>query len=84
MKYFFAILLIFVVSFNIYATYKIFKRDSLESFQRIVFSIIVWLIPIIGAFGILLFFKDDDTPGGPGNPNDSINSIMGPAGMGTG
>jgi len=84
MKYFFIILLIFVVSFNVYVTYKICKSNSLENFQKIAFSIIVWLIPFIGAFGILHFLKDDDIPRGPRNNNSEINSIMGPPGMGGG
>ena len=70
MKYIVVILLTFIVLINFSVTYKVIINDSLEKFQKVAFSFIVWIIPLIGAFGILTFIKNDETPKGPRNPND--------------
>ena len=70
MKNILAAIILIVILFNIYATIRVWSKNEFDKFQKTAQSIIVWLVPIIGALLILTFIKDDETPKGPRNPND--------------
>lgn len=59
-----------LVVLNIYVTVRLLLKAELTGFQKIAQITIIWIIPILGAFTILTFIKDDETPKGPQNPND--------------
>ena len=62
--------IVIAILLNAYATIRIWRKEEFTKFQKGAQSLIVWLIPFIGALFILAFIKDDETPKGPYNPND--------------
>jgi len=76
------IILLVAFILNVVVSIFIFRRDSLDRFQKISQIVIVWLIPFIAAIGIWLFHRsdEDDSPGsGPigGGSSDSIGAQPG-------
>ncbi|MEO2265812.1 hypothetical protein V1358_00505 [Pseudoalteromonas sp. YIC-656] len=45
---------------NFLVTIIVFKRDDLETFQKVAQAIIIWLIPFAAAIGIWLFYWSSD------------------------
>jgi len=70
-----------VIILNIYVTIRVWRKSDFEKFQKIAQSIIIWVIPIIGALVILAFIKSDETPKGPYNPNDGQGNDGMPGGV---
>ncbi|WDE06732.1 hypothetical protein SG34_007460 [Thalassomonas viridans] len=46
--------------FNLLVSVYIFKRDDLELFQKVVQTILVWLIPVLAGIGLWLFHRSND------------------------
>ena len=59
-----------IVLLNLYVSIRIWRKEEFSHFQKVSQSIIVWLIPLVGALLIMAFIKDDETPKGPYNTND--------------
>ena len=59
-----------IVLLNIYATVRLWRSDSFNQFQKTAQSVIVWLLPVVGAVMVIAFIKEDETPKGPDNPNN--------------
>ncbi|QUM88860.1 hypothetical protein HWV03_08640 [Moritella sp. 36] len=64
---------------NLAASVYLAKRDDLETFQKVAQIILVWLIPIVAAIGLWLFYRSQDVPvsssklfGGGVNKNTNI------------
>lgn len=48
------------LSLSFAVTIIVFKRDDLETFQKVAQAIIIWLIPFAVAIGIWLFYRSSD------------------------
>ncbi len=59
-----------IVILNLYATVRLWGKNTFTHIQKFFQIIIIWLIPIFGSLLILAFITDDETPKGPRNPND--------------
>ena len=70
---------IFIVIFNVYVNIKLLMSSSFERFQKIAQSIIIWLIPVIGASIVLYFVNDSDKnlPPPSKRPNYANDSMPG-------
>ncbi|MDM7861646.1 hypothetical protein QTP81_13680 [Alteromonas sp. ASW11-36] len=71
--------LLFII--NLYVSVFLCRRDDLERIQKGLQVLIVWLIPLLGAVGLWLFYKnEDDDKNKPdkhsfgGGSNDSIGA----------
>ncbi|TDF35177.1 hypothetical protein EYS14_22635 [Alteromonadaceae bacterium M269] len=74
-----------VFLFELYVSTRVVRCVELEKPQKIVHLCLIWLIPIIGAVGILIFIinieKDDWPKGGKSNgefgggPQNSISHV---------
>ena len=51
-----------LVLFNILISIVIYKRNDFETFQKVAQIVLVWLLPVIGGAGILIFYKSIDKP----------------------
>jgi len=47
-----------LISGNIYTSYRMFKSDNYENFQKAFQLFIIWCIPFIGMFTVLFFLSD--------------------------
>lgn len=56
----FWITLIVLCILNIAVSFFLSRRDDLETVQKIAQTIIVWLIPFLGAVGLWLFNRSQD------------------------
>ncbi len=71
-----------LVLINSYVSIFLLRRDDLESIQKVLQIVIVWLIPLIGAIGLWLFHRSQDdndskkpgTGSFGGGSNDSIGA----------
>lgn len=71
-----------LVLINSYVSIFLLRRNDLESIQKVLQIVIVWLIPLIGAIGLWLFHRsqDDNDSNKPGTgsfgggSNDSIGA----------
>ncbi|MGF1770642.1 hypothetical protein L4D06_25170 [Enterovibrio makurazakiensis] len=67
-----------VIFLNTIVSFSISKRDDLDTIQKSLQILIVWLLPLIASIGFWLFHKnqdDDNKPSGckfGGGPKDSI------------
>lgn len=64
---------------NIVVSIYLYKRNDLESFQKKVQIVVVWLIPFVGAIALWLFNRsqdDDNKPAGGAFDGGSSNSGM--------
>jgi len=50
-----------LIILNIAVSIYLFKRDDLEQFQKVAQIIVVWLIPYVGAIGLWLFNRSQDS-----------------------
>ena len=69
--------LIFLAAFNSYVNIKLVRSEVFERFQKIAQSILIWLLPIIGAAVVLYIIKDNDRKPPPSSrdrnyANDSL------------
>ena len=76
------IILLVAFILNVAVSIYISRRDSLDRFQKISQTVIVWLIPFIAAIGIWLFHRSDEDGSsgiGPlgGGSSDSIGTQPG-------
>ncbi|QOP41395.1 hypothetical protein [Sulfurimonas marina] len=53
------ILVIYLFLFNIITTFRLFKTDMYDSFQKSVQILILWIIPLMGAAFIAHFLNDE-------------------------
>ncbi|MBC3767471.1 hypothetical protein [Neptunicella marina] len=71
------------VFINAFVTIFLFNREDLNSLQRAVQIVLVWLIPFFGAIGLWLFNKSHDAKPskykefGGGPSNESSNMVSG-------
>ena len=70
-----------IVLVNFYVTLRLWKLETLELFQKVAQSLIIWLVPIIGALIIWLVIKDDESPPSGRNPNDNQGHDSMPGGV---
>ena len=49
-----------LVLLNSYVSIFLLRRDDLESIQKVLQIVIVWLIPLIAAIGLWLFLRSQD------------------------
>ena len=54
-----------VIAINIYVTLRVVKSRAFSSVQKITISILIWVIPIVGAGIVYSFIASDDDPKGP-------------------
>jgi len=54
------IIIVTLILLNIFVSIYLFRRDSLDQFQKIAQTILVWLIPFIGAIVLWLFHRSQD------------------------
>ena len=73
--------ILFVCLLNAYVTFRIWRKHEFDRFQKIGQSVIVWLLPILGAVGILVYIRTDENPRGPNNPNDGQGNDSMPGGV---
>ena len=59
--------LIALLAFNIYVNIKLLTSSLFNKFQKIAQSIIIWVLPLLGAMLILYLVKDTDK--GPPPPS---------------
>ena len=55
-----SIVLIVLCVLNVSVSFSLFRRNDLEIIQKISQSVIVWLIPFLGAIGLYFFHKSQD------------------------
>ena len=53
------LVIIYIVLFNIVTTYRLIKTDMYDTTQKIFQTIIIWLLPLVGAGGISSFLNDE-------------------------
>jgi len=70
-----------LIVINIYVSMTVSKCDSLGVFQKVAQTIVIWLIPIIGAIIIFSFITSYDKPNPPRNPNDGQGNDSMPGGV---
>ena len=75
------IAIVVLIIINIYVSFRLLKCDSLEVFQKGAQTIVIWLIPIIGAIIIYSFVSSYDKPNPPRNPNDGQDNDSMPGGV---
>ena len=56
------ILITSLCTLNIIVSIFLFTREDLELFQKIIQTIIVWLVPFFGGIGFWLFHRSQDQP----------------------
>ena len=70
-----------LVLLNSYVSIFLLRRDDLESIQKVLQIVIVWLIPLIGAIGLWLFLRsqddNDSNKPGTGSFGGGSNDSMG-------
>ena len=54
-----------LILLNIIVSIYLFRRDDLEKFQKVAQTIVVWLIPFIGAITMWLFNRSQDDSNKP-------------------
>ncbi len=47
-------LLLLTTALNVWATVRVFRAEDLELRQRVLQTILVWLLPVLGAAGVLM------------------------------
>jgi len=52
-------LIIYIILFNIVATYRLIQTDMYDATQKIFQAIIIWLFPLLGAVGISSFLNNE-------------------------
>lgn len=75
------IAIVVLIILNVSVSYRLLKCDSLTVYQKVAQSIIIWLIPIIGAVIILAFISSYDEPDPPRNRNDGQGHDSMPGGV---
>ncbi len=70
-----------LIIINIHVSFRLLKCDSLEVFQKVAQTIVIWLIPIIGAIIIYSFVSSYDKPNPPRNRNDGQGNDSMPGGV---
>ena len=58
---FLTITVVILIILNFAVSFYLFKRNDLELFQKIAQVVIVWLFPFVGAIGLWLFHRSQDT-----------------------
>lgn len=53
------LVIIYIVIFNFVTTYRLIKTDMYDTIQKIFQTIIIWLLPLLGAAGITSFLNDE-------------------------
>ena len=51
--------LVLIIAINSFVTVFLFRLDTLDSFQKYAQTLIVWLVPIVGALVLWLFNRND-------------------------
>jgi H+/gluconate symporter-like permease len=54
------IIIIPLILLNIFVSIYIFRHESLDQFQKVGQTIIVWLIPFVGAIVLFLFLRSQN------------------------
>lgn len=74
------VFLVITLILNTYTSFYLSRRDDLETSQKVAQVILVWLIPLISAICLLLFYKSQDDENDPdkgsfgGGPSNSIGT----------
>jgi len=75
---FFYLVLFLIVCINIAVTIFLFRLDTLDQFQKYAQTLIVWIVPLLGALVLWLFNRNDyENPKSKkfgGGPRDSSGS----------
>ena len=58
MEYLILLLIVYLLILNIITTIRLIKSNELESFQKTIQILIVWLLPILGVFLVSHFLND--------------------------
>ena len=69
--------IIVICVYNLYVNIRLLISSSFERIQKIVQSIMIWLLPVIGASIVLYFLNDSDQdpPTKPNNQNYANDSM---------
>ena len=59
-----------LIIINIYVSFRVFRCNFLTGFQKVAQTIIIWLIPMIGAILIFAFISNYNKPNPFRSPND--------------
>lgn len=59
------LLLVAIVSFQIFVTYRVWKSEGFERKEKVAQSKLVWLIPLLGAVMVYTVIAEDDDSSGP-------------------
>lgn len=77
MEFLYVVFILYLI-INVVVTVFLFRLDTLEQFQKYAQSLIVWIVPFVGALAIWLFNRNDyDNPKSKefgGGPRDSSGS----------
>ncbi|MGH1428612.1 MAG: hypothetical protein ACRBEE_11785 [Arenicella sp.] len=55
------IMLVFLLIINCWVSLLVSRRDDLEIKQKLYQIIFIWILPVIGAFGLFFFYKTQDS-----------------------
>ncbi len=58
-------MLVFLLTINCWVSFFVSRRDDLEIKQKLYQIILIWILPIIGAFGLFIFYKTQDKKAEP-------------------
>ncbi len=74
-RYLFAALLVVIVALNLKATLLVVRDDLSGKKQRLIQTIMVWLLPIIGACIVLGVHRPEEKPSGkyPVEPDNKVD-----------
>ena len=59
MLYLYCCLIIYFLALNIVTTIRLWRSDSYSKSQKIMQTIIIWLVPLLGVFIVILFLNTE-------------------------
>jgi len=54
------VFLLLAIAINLYGSIFVYRRTDVEQAQKIAQIIVIWIVPIMFAVGMILFYKSED------------------------